>query len=373
MKILLVDQFGELGGAQQCFLDLLPPLTAAGWRVTAALPGAGPYAGRLRASGAAVEEFPMGNYSNGAKSFAERVRFAAETPAVARVLRRIAEDVQPDLVYVNGPRLLPAAALAVGKRTPLLFHCHNHLPQASAARMAARALHWSHARVVSCCLHAVEPLRGALAPGRIEIVYNGVPAPPHGRPRNAEAPFTFGVVGRISPEKGQQHFAQAAAELERSLPGMRYLVCGDVLFGDPAATAYRDSLPGGAPLEYLGWQADAGGVIAGLDVLVVPSVREPATPRVILEAYARGVPVLAYSTGGIAEIVEHCKTGVLLPEPDARALAQAMRELAGSPRERLAELGESGRQLWRERFHVDRYRRDMIAAIMRTVEAPAHV
>jgi glycosyltransferase involved in cell wall biosynthesis len=384
VRILLVDQFADLGGAQQCFLDLLPALTAAGWSVTAALPGSGPYAERLRAADVRVEEFQMGNYSNGAKGFAERVRFAVEAPAVARALGRIAEDIRPDLIYVNGPRLLPAAVLAGRKRAPLLFHCHNHLPQASAAQAAARALRWSGARVVSCCMHAVAPLRTALEPGQIEIVYNGVPGPGDGREgsrpgkpgglrHEGDRRFTFGLVGRISPEKGQRHFFEAAVELDRSIPGLRYVLCGDVLFGDAAAQAYRDQLPADSPVQRLGWRADAGDVIAGLDVLVVPSVREPATPRVILEAYARGAPVIAYATGGIAEIVEHGKTGLLLPEPDARALAAAMRELASSPPERLAELGENGRRLWRERFHVDRYRREMIAAMLRAVEAPVRV
>jgi glycosyltransferase involved in cell wall biosynthesis len=369
VKILLVDQFAELGGAQQCFLDLAPAIRAAGWSLAAALPGEGPYAVRLRGMGVEVSDIPIGNYSNGSKSFAERVRFAAETPAVAREIRRIVEAVRPDLIYVNGPRLLPAAALAVGSRPPLLFHCHNHVPQASAARAAAQALRWSRARVVSCCLHAAEPFRAAVDPGRIEIVYNGVPAPPADERPERDPRFTFGVVGRISPEKGQDHFLEAAARLE----GPRYVICGDVLFGDHAAAAYRDRLRAiESPVEFLGWRADAGPVLAGLDVLVVPSVREPATPRVILEAYARGVPVLAYATGGIPEILRRDVSGVLLPEPDAAALAQAMADFAAAPRDRLLTLGENGRRLWRERFTVERYRRDMLAAMTRAAEVRAH-
>ena len=118
MRVLLVDQFAELGGAQQCFLDLEPALRAAGWSLEVALPGDGPYSERLRERGAVVRTFPIGQYSNGRKGLAEQLRFAAETPAVARSLRAIVEEVEPELLYVNGPRLLPAAALAARSRTP---------------------------------------------------------------------------------------------------------------------------------------------------------------------------------------------------------------------------------------------------------------
>lgn len=366
MNVLVVDQFVELGGAQRCFLDLAPAIRAAGWRLAAALPGEGPYNERLRQLGADIHTFRTGNYSNGRKGLAEQLRFAAETPVVARALRAIAERTAPELVYVNGPRVLPAAALAARSRPPLLFHCHNHLPQSAAARAAAQALRWSQARVVSCCEHAIGPLRGAVAAERIEVVYNGVPAPGEETPER-DGRFAVGVVGRISPEKGQHHFVQAASRIHD--PNIRLLICGDALFGDPAAEAYRDRLPRDAPVEFLGWRADPGPALAGLDLLVVPSIQEPATPRVIIEAYARGVPVLAYATGGIAEIVENGATGVLLPEPDAEALARALGELIAAPRDRLRAMGENGRRLWRERFTVERYRRDMLNAMTRAAGA----
>ena len=369
MKVLLVDQFVELGGAQQCLLDLAPAIRAAGWSLAAALPGEGPYNERLRSLDVEIHPFAIGNYSNGRKGLAEQLRFAAETPLVAKALQGIVDRVQPDLVYVNGPRLLPAAAIAARSRAPLLFHCHNHVPQGAAVRAAAQALRWSRAHVVSCCLHAVKPYRSAAGPGGLEIVYNGVPAPPAGERPECDGRFTVGVVGRISPEKGQDHFLQAAAALAK--PDIRFLVCGDVLFDDPAAQAYRDSLPQDSPVEFLGWRADPGPVLAVLDLLVVPSIREPATPRVIMEAYARGVAVLAYSTGGIAEIVDDGVTGVLLPEPDAAALTAAMGELVDGSRGRLRAMGENGRRLWRERFTVERYRRDMLAAMTRAVGAAA--
>ncbi len=362
MKILLVDQFSQLGGAQQCFLDLAPAILAAGWYLEAALPGAGPYQDRLRELGVAVHPFPIRSYSNGTKRAAEQLRFVLETPSVGRKLRAVVDRTEPDVVYVNGPRLLPAASIAARGRAPLLFHCHNHIPQRMAARAAGRALLAGRSAIVSCCEHAVEPFRRWIPAERIRIVYNGVAGPPADEAPERDARFTIGVVGRISPEKGLDHFLRAASELHRASRDVRYRVCGDVLFDDPPARAYHASLASDAPVEFLGWRSDPGPVLAGLDLLVVPSVREPATPRVILEAYARGVPVLAYSTGGIAEIVKDGVTGVLLPEPDADALARALVELCGGPPERLRAMGENGRRLWEERFGLERYRREMLSA-----------
>ena len=57
----------------------------------------------------------------------------------------------------------------------------------------------------------MRPYRGVAPSASIEVVYNGVPAPPPDETPERDGRFTIGVVGRISPEKGQDHFLRAAA------------------------------------------------------------------------------------------------------------------------------------------------------------------
>jgi glycosyltransferase involved in cell wall biosynthesis len=110
------------------------------------------------------------------------------------------------------------------------------------------------------------------------------------------------------------------------------------------------------------------GVLATLDLLVVPSAASDATPRVILEAFAAGVPVVAFASGGVPEIVEHGVNGFLVEEHSPKALALAIRDLLREPH-RLCEAAEKARAKARGEFSLERYRAQMIE----TIEAAVRV
>jgi glycosyltransferase involved in cell wall biosynthesis len=375
MKILFLDQYSDLGGAQHCLLDLMPAVAWAGWRPLVAVPGNGPLVGRLRAMGVAVEPLPLGSYRSFKKSAWDLVRFAASTPRLLLAIRRLVKRFQPDLIYVNGPRLLPAARLARGK-TPLLFHCHSRVEQALAARAAGRSLRASRASVIACCRFAVEPLLPYLATEHVHIVYNGVAGP--SRPPARKQPgsgFRIGLVGRIAPEKGHAHFLQAARLLNQTLPNCRFVICGEALFADRVSREYKqtlDKLAEDLPVEFLGWRDDVYEVLQRLDLLAVPSTREPATTRVVLEAYSCGIPVVAYPTGGIPEILADGETGFLVDPIEPQALAERILSLVLQKPERLEHAAAAGQVLWRERYGVERYQLEVIGILARTmgVEPP---
>ena len=368
MNILCLDQFGELGGAQRCLLDLIPAMTGCGWRVHVAAPGSGQLAERAAALGAFVDPIRSGPYSSGGKTLRDMARFAAEAPRLAGEIRGLVSRYDADLIYVNGPRLLPAAALAVGngaRRGPrVLFHSHSLL-SGLARRVAGRSLAMLCAAMVASCRFVAVPLLPYSGDRGIRVVYNGVrrislPS----RPRAADE-FRIGVIGRISPEKGQADFLRAARVLHEAAVQCRFVVCGAPLFSNPAARRYcteLEQLAEDLPVEFAGWTEDVEGVLARLDLLVVPSAAIDATPRVILEAFAAGVPVVAFASGGIPEIVEHGVTGSLVEERSPKALAFAIHDAMEAPG-RLREVAEKARAKARTEFSLDRFRAEMIQAI----------
>jgi glycosyltransferase involved in cell wall biosynthesis len=370
MKILFLDQYSDLGGAQLCLLDLMPALAWAGWQPLVAVPGNGPLGDRLRGLGVAVERLPLGSYRSYKKSAWDIARFAASTPHLAFSIRRLVRRFQPDLIYVNGPRLLPAAR-AGRRRTPLLFHCHSRIEQPLAARATGRSLRACDATVIACCRFAVEPLLPYLAEQRVHIIYNGVRGPSRPAPRKTPGGgFRIGIVGRIAPEKGHADFVQAARLLNESLPGCRFVICGEALFADRVSKEYKqtlDKLAEGLPVEFLGWRDDVYEVLERLDVLVVPSTREPATTRVVLEAYSCGLPVVAYPTGGIPEILTEEQTGFLVNPMGPQALAERILSLVLQQPERLEQAAAAGRALWREKFRVERYQLEVVEILARTM------
>ena len=371
MRILFIDQFSEPGGGQGALLDLLPAVGERGWTAHVALPGGGPLPDRVRALGATVDTIHCGSYASRRKSAADSLRFAWNLPWLTREISRLARTHKADLIYVNGPRVLPAAALAARRRMPLVFHCHGRISQPAAAQLAGQALRLAKATLVACCRFAAEPLVRYVDPKRFEVVYYGMAECPPVRAARSPGERRIGLIGRISPEKGQAEFLQAARLLVQDVPKCAFVICGAPLFSDSAALRYHQEireLAAGLPVEFLGWRDSVYSVLSGLDLLVVPSLNEPGPTRVIPEAYAAGVPVVAFPSGGIPEILEDGKTGFLVRPSTPEALARTLRDLLLGPASRLKEVAEAGRSAWRERFTLARYQRAILEVIERAIQ-----
>jgi glycosyltransferase involved in cell wall biosynthesis len=141
-----------------------------------------------------------------------------------------------------------------------------------------------------------------------------------------ERPFTVGYAGRLVAEKGI-HSLHAAA---RMLPEVRVRIAGDGPLGDMLRPEPQFELLGIIPRRDMRqfWQS--------IDVLAVPSLTTPRWAeqfgRVIVEAMAAGVPVIGSSSGAIPEVIGNA--GLVFPEGDAAALANAIRRLRDRPDQR---------------------------------------
>ena len=363
MNLLLLDQFSDPGGAQQNLLELLPAIRDAGWRALVGMPGTGELFQRVRALGFEAQPIECGPYGSGRKSTADHARFLAGTPRLAAQLRRMAQQVDADLVYLNGPRLLPAAALARLPQ-PVLFHSHSYLGPGVARRVAGLALRHMDAWLVGQCEFVAAPWRPYVRPERVSVIYNGVAGPASTPVRSSAGPPRVGCIGRIAPEKGQREFVAAAARIHQALPDCRFVIYGAPLFADGAAQSYMAQLrrdAEGLPIEFAGWVDDIPACMAQLDLLLVPSAPHEATTRVILEAFAAGVPVIAFASGGIPEVVEDGVTGLLARTSED--MATRARELLTFDRRRLIPIAQAARKSWARRFTLERYHQQILRAI----------
>lgn len=149
-----------------------------------------------------------------------------------------------------------------------------------------------------------------------------------------------GIVGRLVPIKGHALFLDAAALLSRRRTDVRFLIAGD---GElrPALEAQAQELGLAGRIHFLGWRLDLERIYADLDLAALSSYNE-GTPVCLLEAMAAGLPVVSTDVGGVADIVEHGKTGLLVPPGDPGALAGAMEAILDD-RIRGEEMGAAGR------------------------------
>ena len=146
-----------------------------------------------------------------------------------------------------------------------------------------------------------EPLRSHLPPEPLQIIYNGVRDYGSVAAVRLQGVLAIGVIGRIASEKD----SSILFKQRETIPSCRFVICGDPQHsGGNYLSEVRDAADG-LPIEFLDWQTDIGPVLRRLDVVVVPSMSLDATPRVILEAFSAGVPVVAYPSGGLTELIEN--------------------------------------------------------------------
>jgi glycosyltransferase involved in cell wall biosynthesis len=156
----------------------------------------------------------------------------------------------------------------------------------------------------------------------------------------------LGFVGTLNASKGIDLLVEAANDLAERRP-LRLAIAGD---GPLRTKLDAASTHGALSIAFLGRipADEVPGFLAAIDVLAVPSYDE-GLPRVVLEAMAMGVPVVASSVGGIPEAVENGVTGILVPPGESASLAAALAKVFKD--EKLASrLGEAGRRRVLEEF-----------------------
>ena len=367
MKILILDQFSELGGAQRVLLELLPAFQREGWTTLLAAPGGGPLRTHAAELGIACREIVCGPFGCGGKSLVDHIRFGAQLIPMRKQLRLLVQEFDPDLLYVNGPRLVPAACSLGAYAPPIVFHSHSYLKPAYLASATGFFLRRTRATILANCRYVLDPLRGYVQDISAEVIYNGVADCGFRAERRRTG--RIGIIGRISLEKGQRVFVEAAAHVHRSFPGSSFVIAGATQFGDlPAEKYFTDirELARGSPVEFIGWQEDVGEVLRTLDLLVVASLpKSEATTRVIPEAFSAGVPVVASDLPGIREILVDGESGFLFPAGDSVALGNRIREILTMAPERLAGVACTARRTYEERFTLPDFHRRIISSLKR--------
>ncbi len=286
-------------------------------------------------------------------------------------LARQLREIGPDAVWVQeepiDPFLLEILALCRLRRRPriVVSVCENIFPPpASRLVRAARRLLWPRIdRLIAVASPSVDGIRAAGMPGSVPastLVAGGLGPPEDVRPLDlpfGEGSFVVGFAGRIVEEKGWRVLVDAL----RTLPDELVLaVAGD----GPDLEALEEALPGRVHVAGLLPKSELWGFYAALDCLAVPSLTTPRWKEqlggTLLDGLATGVPAVASASGGLPDALGDA--GILVPEGDAAALADALRRLRDDAalRDRLAA---AGRERFRREFAIPAYA-DKIAAAL---------
>ncbi|WP_293572980.1 glycosyltransferase family 4 protein [Phaeobacter sp.] len=192
--------------------------------------------------------------------------------------------------------------------------------------------HWDKLKIVHC---GIEPARFA----------DPAPLP--------EGPLRLAAIGRFVEQKGQMVLVQALSDLAQDCPDVQLTLIGDgEMRADLEAAIAEHGLQDMVTLT--GWlsEADVRSELARCHALVMPSFAE-GLPMVVMEAMAAARPVIATYIAGTPELVRPGETGWLVPAGDKAALAAAVRDAAATPRSRLEDMGQAGRDRVLQRHDCD--------------------
>lgn len=191
----------------------------------------------------------------------------------------------------------------------------------------------------------------ALPAERTATIYNGVdlelfafrPRPPVQR-----APLSVLAVAHLIPEKGLDHLLRALAHLP---PTSAHLVVVGDGPEEPRLRRLAEELGVADRTRFCGLRDDVVAMLQECDVFAHPATWAEAFGWTIAEAMASGCPAIATSVGSIPELIEHGRSGILVPPADPAALARAIATLADDPSLRL-QLAQNARRRAEDRFEL---------------------
>jgi glycosyltransferase involved in cell wall biosynthesis len=281
-------------------------------------------------------------------------------PAAARAIRHCVRGGKVDVLHANEPHALTASWLAGAHRAaPVVASRRIALPLSANPLSLAR--YRAAARIVAVS-HFVEKsvIASGLPAENVEVIYDGVEIPEvvseaahvSSRARLAIPPnaVCLGNVAAFVPEKGQALLLHALANLRAMFPQCMALLAGE----GPEEAALRElasRLGLSDAVRFARLASRLEDVYAATDIFVFPSREEPLGSSLLL-AMAYGLPVLAIARGGVPEIVEHGRDGLLVEEADPAALAAEISHLLSNP-QRSQRLGQLARQTAASRFSAD--------------------
>jgi glycosyltransferase involved in cell wall biosynthesis len=157
----------------------------------------------------------------------------------------------------------------------------------------------------------------------------------------------IGTVGRLHEVKRQDRLIRGFARVAGTRDDVHLLLVGDGPLRDDLGRL-ADELGVGGRTHFAGYQAEPERFLGAMDVFALTS-RSEGMPLSVLEAWAAGLPVVGSRVGGLPELIDDGRTGLLFDPEDEGALADVFAGLLDDPG-RARGLGEAGRALVRERF-----------------------
>jgi len=372
MKVALLSHLASVDaptGAERSLALLANGLVKRGHQVTMAAPGPWSMGANLEAAGIEVTTIPVRScwlvqygHQPPWRQAARAARYALPDRGY-RDLRSWLGSLDPDVVHVNCLPHLRGAAAARSLGLPVVWHIREILPSGRRRRWFADRLRSDATKIVAVSEAVAGWLREEGLGECVEVVYNGVDPPPQLPDRTtAREEFRLkdegtvvGLFSQLVEHKGALDFVRAAHRAVATEPTLQFLIAGS----GPSAFVERvrgeiAAGPAAERIRLIPPQDEIWPLLAAVDVVALTTRWPDPLPRVVMEAMAAALPVVAYDGGGVAEMVAAGETGMVLPSGNVEDLGAAMLELAGDEELR-SRFGDAGCRRAGDLFSVERH------------------
>ncbi|MCY3021748.1 MAG: glycosyltransferase family 4 protein [Planctomycetota bacterium] len=379
LRVLMISAAGELGGAERSFCEVITALPREKIEPHACVPPDSQLARALASAQVPVHEVALRLFRRSLHPLA----LAGNVRALYQGSRSIAEVCRKagiEMLHANtNSAALVGWEVARMTKLPFVWHCRDMAPLHGLARILA-----SSAAAVVAISAAVEEqlMREGVKREKITRIDNGIDLGRMSRSGlydavRAQMRAKLGIqahrpvllsVGAYVPWKKHELFLDALALVRRRLPAVGLLVGSDRFGQNEAYVASlrmraRHLALNDDALKVLDEREDVPDLMAASDVFVSCSENEPFG-RVLTEAGASGLPVVATRSGAKPEIIADQVTGILTEPGDAAALAAACLKLLGDPALR-QEMGRAAQERVEKLFDVRRAARELTALFQR--------
>ena len=302
-KVLFIITKSVWGGAQKYVFDIAVNLPSIDFKTAVAGGGNGPMAEKIKSAGLPYFEI---------KNFQRDINFLKEIFAFFEILK-ILFKTKPDIVHVSSSKAGGLAGTAFffyklffmrnNPRAIFVVHGWAFLEsrpkwQIGFIKLASKITCLFYDKIICVSENDYkEAIKNKIASAKkITVIHNGIKPEDYDFEERTEKEFTVGTIGEAVKNKGHKYLAEAM----KNFPEIKLNIVSNV----PNASRY----------------------LKNFDIFVLPSIKE-GLPYAILEAGLAGLPVIASNIGGIPEIIENEKDGLLVPPANPEKLSEAIKKL----------------------------------------------
>ena len=361
--IVFLDHTAMLGGGEIALLHLVSHLDRARFQLLVVLSSPGPLEEKLREVNVETLVLPLSpslvhtRKDHLTRSTPTRVRDALRIVGYSFKLARLLKKHRASLLHTNSLKADIFGGIA-GRlaRVPVLWHVRDRIETDYLPARVVRIFRWLARRLPNYVITNSQATLDTLhLTQRARVVHDGIAVAKTAPEYRVVQPPKIGIVGRISPWKGQHIFLEAAKTVQQEFPEARFQIIGSAMFGEEEYEQklheQAQKLDLGEQLEWLGFRGDVPQLIDELTILVHASTMGEPFGQVVIEGMVAGKPVIATRGGGVPEIVQDGVSGVLVPMNDASTLARAILDLLRNPA-RMESLSSAGYERVRNHFRI---------------------